>query len=211
MVLWSRFLAFVRVSYILNLLKSDGKSRCNVFLLVLLAKKNYNMIFHHFSRGIGNNHWGICNQSFCHEILSTLNIENFNLFLPNFITIIIFSLQSYRWAKNKSKTSTKLHQTYSAMPRKIANQINFPGDFSVISRYFNILTISIFSVSIFVLIFLLKNAHSEASITFMSKCTNAFLRRLEFFIRSRVPIYSLNRVTHFKEIFFQQVLQVVLS
>ena len=56
MELWSRFLALVRVSYILNLLKSDGKSRCNVFLLVLLAKKNYNMIFHHFSRGIGNNH-----------------------------------------------------------------------------------------------------------------------------------------------------------
>ena len=55
MELWSRFLALVRVSYILNLLKSDGKSRCNVFLLVLLAKKNYNMIFHHFSRGIGNN------------------------------------------------------------------------------------------------------------------------------------------------------------
>ena len=57
MELWSRFLALVRVSYILNLLKSDGKSRCNVFLLVLLAKKNYNMIFHHFSRGIGNNHF----------------------------------------------------------------------------------------------------------------------------------------------------------
>ena len=55
MELWSRFLALVRVSYILNLLKSDGKSRCNVFLLVSLAKKNYNMIFHHFSRGIGNN------------------------------------------------------------------------------------------------------------------------------------------------------------
>ena len=41
--------------YFLYLLKSDGKSCCNFFLRVKRAKKHCNVIFHHFSRGLGCN------------------------------------------------------------------------------------------------------------------------------------------------------------
>ena len=44
-----------RFDYFLYLLKSDGKSCCNFFLRVKRAKKHCNVIFHHFSRGLGCN------------------------------------------------------------------------------------------------------------------------------------------------------------